>query len=117
MTKKLMTKDEWYHCPEHIKLRLLNNMASKIQYCIQEFNDVLELVLAENEELCVFDAFSLTQSQARIVSLEGAKLWGSARKLAERLEPHNYKDVCKRCNNPWKDGKCPTCDRKQPDDS
>jgi rubrerythrin len=110
-----MTKEEWYASPDFIKLRFLNNMAAGIQHKTQEFTDVLELILAEKPDLWVFDRFSLVERQCKIVNLEAAKLWERARKLADSLEPHQYDDICKRCNNKWQeDGKCPTCPATKP---
>lgn len=115
MKRKLMTKEEWYKSPDFIKLRFLNNMAAGIQHKTQELNDVLELLLAENPDLFVFDKFSLVERQSRIVHLEASKLWERCRNLDSLFEPHQYTDVCKRCNNAWQeDGKCPTCDATKP---
>lgn len=110
-----MTHEEWYDSPEFIKLRFLNNQAAGIQHKTQEYNDVLRLVLAEKPDLCVFDKFSLCERQARIVALEASKLWEYSRNLARMLEPRQYSDICKNCNNPWQeDGKCPTCEATKP---
>ena len=112
---KLMTREEWYASPGFIKLRFLNNIAAGIQHKTQELYDVLELLLAENPDLFVFDKFTLVERQARIVNLEASKLWEHCRKLDVLLEPRQYTDVCKRCNNKWQeDGKCPTCPATKP---
>ena len=112
-----MTRDEWHKSPEFIKLRFLGNMGASITSKVQELNDVLELVLAEKPDLWVFDKFSLVERQARIVSLEASKLWERCRELAKSLEPRQYDDICKNCNNKWQeDGKCPTCSATKPVD-
>lgn len=85
--EKIMTREEWYHSTQFIKLRFLGNMGAEMIQHTQQFNDVLELLLAENPELTVFDAFSLVEAQARIVNLEARKLWDRARKLADKLTP------------------------------
>lgn len=108
--KQLMTREEWYASPDFIKLRFLNNIAAGIEHKTQELNDVLQLILAENPDLFVFDKFSLIERQARIVRLEASKLWERCRNLGSLFEPSQYTDVCKKCNNKWQeDGKCPTC--------
>jgi len=115
MAKKLMTREEWYSSPDFIKLRFLNNIAAGIQHKTQELGDVLALILAENPDFFVFDKFSLVERQARIVSLEASKLWERCRNLDSLLEPRQYTDVCKNCNNKWQeDGKCPTCPATKP---
>lgn len=117
MNRKLMTREEWYASPDFIKLRFLNNMAAGVQHKTQELNDVLELILAENPDLFMFDKFSLVERQSKIVNLEASKLWERCRSLATFLEPHQYTDVCKRCNNKWQeDGKCPTCSATKPNE-
>jgi hypothetical protein len=113
--KKVMTREEWYASPNFIKLRFLNNIAAGIQHKTQELFDVLELILAENPDLFVFDKFSLVERQAKIVNLEASKLWGRCRDLDILFEPSQYSDVCKNCNNKWQeDGKCPTCSATKP---
>ena len=105
-----MTKAEWYNSPDFITLRFLNNVAAAIKHQTQEYNDILQLILAEKPELFVFDKFSLCERQSKIVSLEAYKLWDYSSKLATILEPRQYDDICKNCNNKWQeDGKCPTC--------
>lgn len=113
--RKLMTKEEWYGSPDFIKLRFLNNIAAGIHHKTQEFNDVLELILAENPDLLFGDKFNLVERQSRIVNLEASKLWDRCRSLVTFLEPRQYTDVCIRCNNKWQeDGKCPTCPATKP---
>lgn len=115
MTKKQMTREEWYASPDFIKLRFLNKIASGIQHKTQEIYDVLNLILAENPNLAVYDIFSLVERQAKIVNLEASKLWERCRNLGNWLEPYQYTDVCKHCNNKWQeDGKCPTCSKLNP---
>lgn len=110
-----MTREEWYASPDFIKLRFLNNIAAGIQHKTQELYDVLELILAEKPNLMVLDRFNLVERQAKIVNLEASKLCGYCRNLDTYLEPHQYTDVCKRCNNKWQeDGKCPTCSATKP---
>jgi len=82
-----MTREEWYSSPDFIKLRFLNNIAAGIQHKTQEYNDVLQLILAEKPDLCIYDKFSLCERQARIVSLEASKLWQYSRDLADKLQP------------------------------
>lgn len=115
MERKNMTKEEWYGSPDCIKLRFLNNIAAGIQHKTQELGDVLALILAERPDLMCFDKFNLVERQARIVNLEASKLWERCRNLDSLFEPHQYTDVCKRCNNKWQeDGKCPTCSATKP---
>lgn len=110
-----MTKEEWYESPDFIKLRFLNNIAAGIQHKTQELNDVLTLILAEKPDLLGLDKFSLCERQLRIVALEASTLWERCRNLGNFLEPSQYTDVCKRCNNKWQDdGKCPTCPATKP---
>lgn len=109
-----MTREEWYRSPDCIKLRFLNNISSHIRHTTQEFNDVLQLILAERPDLWVFDKFSLCERQSRIVALEASRLCDYAMKLDSFLEPKQYDDVCKKCNNRWENGVCPTCSAKQP---
>ena len=82
-----ITREEWYASPEFIKLRFLNNIAAAITHQVQEFNDILQLIIAEKPELTVYDKFSLVERQSRIVSLEASKLWDRARDLADKLTP------------------------------
>lgn len=107
-----MTRDEWYKSPDFIKLRFLNNIAASIQHKTQELGDVIELVLADRPDLCVYDKFHLVERQAKIVSLEASNLWSRCRDLAEMLEPKQYSDICKQCNNKLEDGKCSVCSTK-----
>ncbi len=109
-----MTKEEYYNSPKFFKLRLLNNFATDIKIKAQEFDDILRILLGDNFELSCSDKFALCESQSRIVSLEAHKLCDRARKLADLLEPHQYDDVCKRCNNNWVGKQCPTCDAVKP---
>ena len=112
---RLMTREEWYNSPDFYKLRFLNNIAAGIQHKTQEIGDALNIILAEHPEWFVSDKFSMVEMQARIVALEASKLWERCRSLATFLEPHQYSDVCKRCNNKWQeDGKCPTCQATKP---
>ena len=113
--KKLMTKEEWYNSPYFIELRFLNNIAAGIQHKTQELNDVLNILVTENPTLFICDKFSMVEMQSRIVSLEASRLFESCRKLATFLEPRQYSDICKNCNNKWQEnGKCPTCLENKP---
>lgn len=85
-----MTRDEWYKSQDFIKLRFLNNMAAGIQHKTQEFNDVLDLILADHPEHFVYDKFTIVERQNRVVALEAKRLWDVVRDLCNKLEPKQF---------------------------
>ena len=82
-----MTRDEYHKSPEFIKLRFLNNLAAALTYQAQEVQDILEILLAERDDLMICDKFTIVERQLRVTSLEAKRLWDVARDLSQFLEP------------------------------
>ena len=86
-----MTRDEWYKSVEFHQLRLLNNMASEVQFKIQHLYDVVGMIhatqMVDNLAGVISDQFSLMERQLRIVQLEAKNLVDRCNEVERRLRP------------------------------
>lgn len=72
--RKTMTDKEWAASPQFKMMRLLHNYPFSADQIFSQIHDVLEILLAQDVNLCVGDKFSLVERQLRITRMETEKL-------------------------------------------